>query len=152
MSRSQLAGLFVACLVLQTGSGCALVFERNEQIRIEEPRNCVHFESESAASLFQSAFAERLRHRDPTRTASFGIVFVTWMSWTTTVAEAAFYNDEVATCDLNHDGLITEAEAAAYHRRVFPQESSNARPTSPEPLGEFLPAEPIPAVLGQPLP
>ena len=154
MSRREWAGLFVVCLLLPAGSGCALVFERNEQLRAQEPRNCVRFESETAASLFQTAYAERLKHRDPTKAASFGIIFVTWMSWTTTLAEAAFYNDEVAACDLNHDGLISEAEATVYHHRVFPQECLNGRPMTPEPIhfGSPLPAEPIPVAPGQPTP
>jgi hypothetical protein len=156
MRRSFLAGLFLTCSCLVSGSGCALVFERNEQVRAQEPRNCVRFESATAADLFQTAYMERLKHREPSRSSSFGIIFVTWMTWTSTVAEAAFYNDEAAACDINHDGFISEAEAAAYHRRVFPQgcESPSGIPMTPEPVrfGTPLPAEPIPTVPGQPPP
>jgi hypothetical protein len=141
MLRRSLGGLFVACLLLPAASGCALVFEHNEQLRSQEPRQCARFETDKAADLFQTAYAHRLKHQDPTRSASVGIIFVTWMSWTTTVAEAAFYNDELAVCDTNHDGFISEVEAAAYHRRVFPPEATHEQP---------LPPEPVPAVLGQP--
>jgi hypothetical protein len=144
--------------LLTGNAGCAVVFERNELLRAQEPRQCVRFESEKAAELFQTAFAYRLQHQSPTNSSNFGIFLVTWMSWTTTVAEAAFYNDEAAACDLNHDGLITEAEAVAYHHRVMPLPASHEEPPPPPgpvqfgpPLpGEPLPAEPIPAALGQP--
>jgi hypothetical protein len=153
MPRRNMAGLLVAFGCLSAGSGCALVFEQNEQIRAQEPRNCVRFESATAADLFHSAYAERLNHRDPARSSSFGIIFVTWVSCTTTVAEAAFYNDEVAACDTNRDGLISEAEANAYHDRAFPQgcQRPGVRFVTPEPprFGTPLPAEPIPAVPGQ---
>jgi hypothetical protein len=154
MSRRPLGMLFVACLLLQNGAGCVVLYERNEQLRAQEPRQCIRFESETAANLFQTACAYRLQHQNPTRSGSFGIIFVTCMSWTTTVAEAAFYNDEAASCDLNHDGLISEAEATVYYRRVFPQAAMPGEPMIPEParFGGPLPAEPIPATLGQPSP
>ena len=99
-------------------------YERTEVIRGGEPRQAVAFESPQVAERFTSVVRQRW-HDEASRvkTESAGILFLCCYSKSTALAESAFYNDQVRACDLNCDGVITEAEACFYeqHGEALPQ-------------------------------
>jgi hypothetical protein len=118
MLRRSLGGLLLVGLCGVMAAGC-VVYEKRELLRTDEPKRLARFESDAAASLFDFGFARRLKNQDQAQSETVCILLAKW-TWTAAVAEAAYYNDEIVACDTNHDGVISEAEALAYHRRIAP--------------------------------
>jgi hypothetical protein len=112
--------VIIGVLLIVGGScafGCMTLtsYEREETVRAGESRRCVSFESPAVASGFEASVKDRWAENGGTvKKESFGILFVTCYSKSTSLAECAFYNDQIAACDIDHDGIITEAELKLY--------------------------------------
>lgn len=78
----------------------------------------MQFESPFAQRTFnQLAFNEK--RRDATASVRMvAIPFLTMHVHSATPSENAFYNDQIAACDTDGDGLITDSEAISFHERV----------------------------------
>lgn len=125
MSSSQNAPLVTAtqrCLIrvmvglalLTTSGGCLITHSKRSVVRQEEARQRVEFESPFAQQAFlQRALDEEARHRNKSE-HSFAVPFLIGLSYTSELSENAYYNDQLVTCDANSDGLISNAEAAAF--------------------------------------
>jgi hypothetical protein len=98
------------------GCLCAYTYTCEESLRAGEPKRAVKFQSETAARLFCTTVDRRMRTAREEPTEEIYIPLVTSITRTRKLSEAAFYNDQVAVCDTDGDGLITDAEAVAYHR------------------------------------
>lgn len=118
MSKSLRRGwLVLACIPL---FGCFTLthYERVDRIRSTEPRLCVNYETPQTAEEFNRAVRKRWQHCGDRKTKeAFCIPFVCSFERSSTLAEDAFFNDQVQACDLNGDGLITDAEARIYRCR-----------------------------------
>ena len=75
----------------------------------------VSFESDAAARLFYETLSKNtgnLQHSESTTTLSIPIIFENEQK--TVTGPNTKFNDAVAECDLNKDGVITEQEARIY--------------------------------------
>jgi hypothetical protein len=95
--------------------GCLYSYTCEEAVRAAEPKRAVHFQSETAARLFCTTVDLRLKSAREELTEEFCVPFISYVK-IRKLSEAAFYNDQVAVCDTDGDGVITDAEAVAYHR------------------------------------
>src|SRR5205823_5074043 len=104
------AVLLALCAALPC-CGCLCVYTCEEPLRGDEPKRTVHFQSETAARLFCTTVDLRQKSGREEHTEEFYIPFLTSITRTRKLSEAAFYNDQAAVCDTDGDGMITDAEA-----------------------------------------
>lgn len=67
----------------------------------------------------QCAFDERALNAEARNKAGtgglFAIPFLLWWSTTKTLSPSAWYNDQIAVCDSDKDGWISQREAVAFN-------------------------------------
>ncbi len=104
-------------------SGCLVTHVNRSVVRDKEPRRELQFESAFAQRTFnQLAFNEK--RRDATASVRMvAIPFLTMHVHSATPSENAFYNDQIAACDTDSDGVITDSEAMSFHERVGANDS-----------------------------
>jgi hypothetical protein len=107
------AVVLALCAALPCG-GCLYVHNFDEVVRDQEPKRTVAFESEAAARLFCAAVERQRKASYDDQEEFVWIPFITWISKSRRLSEAAFYNDQLVVCDTDGDGVITDAEAASY--------------------------------------
>jgi hypothetical protein len=100
-------GVLAAC-----GSGCithkSVVYQDVERVRVT-------FESDAAARLFYETLSQNpggRRYSESTTTVSIPIIFENEQK--TVPGPNVKFNDAVAACDTNKDGVITETEARIF--------------------------------------
>ena len=91
--------------------GCLTLFSKTEVIRGDEQPRPVRFENEQAAEIFNKVRKER---SDYVGGASFGVPFITVYEKDRRLSEIAHFNDCVARCDTDQDGVITLVEAKIF--------------------------------------
>lgn len=105
----------LSVILLGSCSGCLFAHNSTNVVRSDELRRSVRFESPVAREAFSArAFNDKVREK-ATQSKFFAIPFLFWYSRTDTLSDNAFYNDQVAACDANHDGVISVEEALAYN-------------------------------------
>lgn len=109
------AVLLAVCAALPC-CGCLYIHTCHEVAREQEPKRVVAFQSESASRLFCAVVERQKKAFREGQVEEFIVPFITYINKTRTISEAGFYNDQVAACDTNGDGVITDAEAIAYDR------------------------------------
>jgi hypothetical protein len=96
-------------------AGC---ITHEETVYRDAPRTKVHFENDTAASVFYEALSRGGKDgkTESTTEVSIPVVF----SHKQKVVEGASqkFNQAVAACDTNNDGAITEREARVYAKRA----------------------------------
>jgi hypothetical protein len=97
-------------------SGCLFVYTTEETVRNGESRRPVAFQSETGERLFAATVEKQRERPADLGSRSLAIPFLAYISKTTRLSDAAIYNDEVVACDTDANGVITDAEAVAYHR------------------------------------
>lgn len=102
-----------AALVVPTG--CLTLYSKTEVVRAEEPRRPVRFETPEAAASFQTSLNKQTGKVGSTY---LGVPFVTLYSASKELSESARWNEAVACCDADQDGVITAPETAAFALRV----------------------------------
>ncbi len=111
--------LIAMCMV---STGCLLVSTGNEKVRLvreREARKEVVFENDTAAQTFDKVYQRELGNNTIGRNNS-GTLLIPFIcavvdnTTTTKVAPNAVYNDCLARCDLDQNGIITEEEARKY--------------------------------------
>jgi hypothetical protein len=108
-ARIVLTALAVASLALLPG--CLTLFSKTEVVRGEESRKPIRFENPQAADAFNEAMKDKSAHLGGTHA---GIPFITFYSKDRQLSESAHFNDCVARCDTDQDGMITATEAAIF--------------------------------------
>jgi hypothetical protein len=105
--------VIAVCFVASSG-GCLVVHTRERVVREEEQRRNVHFSSPRAQRDFQSAALDPKTRRANESSSCFGIPFLMLYYHSTKLSENAYYNDQLADCDSDGDGLITDDEVLAF--------------------------------------
>src|SRR5262245_6393844 len=108
-ARVLVAALAVASLSLLPG--CLTLFTKTEVVRGEEARRPIRFESGAAAEEFNKATKARSASLGGTY---LGVPFVTLYSKNRQLSDSAHFNDCVARCDTDQDGIITLVEAQIF--------------------------------------
>ena len=103
--------LAIALLALPFVSGCITLFSKTEVVRDGETRRAVTFENPQAADAFNETMKHRSEYVGGTHV---GVPFVTLYSKHKKLSDGAHFNDCVARCDTNQDGVITHAEAVIF--------------------------------------
>jgi hypothetical protein len=131
MNRSWPMSLVFVAGVLISMPGCLVTHHSQNIIREKEARRSVHFESEEAQQMFNTQVAEtKAKSEEKAKSRSLTIPFL--LSWSTTdvLSDAALYNDQLAACDANADGIITMHEVMAYCGRSR-EEAANIAGSKP---------------------
>lgn len=114
--------VWAACAVLGvTIPGCLFVRHSTNVVRQDEQRRPVQFESESAKNIFQAGVVKMSDHKEGSNPHVVAIPFLCWYSRVDVPSDNAVYNDQVAACDSNGDGLIATSEAQLFGERVQEQ-------------------------------
>jgi hypothetical protein len=111
MLRARLLAAALAICAFSLLPGCLTLFSKTEVIRGDEQPHPIRFENEQAAEIFNKARKER---SDYVGGASFGVPFVTFYERDRKLSENAHFNDCIARCDTDQDGMITLAEAKIF--------------------------------------
>ena len=115
MPGSRRIGILLPLVLLCFCSGCLFTHHSTNVVRQDEPPREVQFESLSAQQAFNAkAFDEEARQK-AAKTDFVAIPFLLWWSKMDVLSDGAYYNDQVAVCDIDGDGLITVGEALAYN-------------------------------------
>lgn len=118
MQRHRCAAGLCLLALLSFQTGCLVTHVNRSIVREREPRRELEFESPFAQRTFnQLAFNEKRRNGSAS-TRMVAIPFLTMHVHSATPSENAFYNDQIAACDTDGDGFITDSEAMSYHDRV----------------------------------
>lgn len=104
----------LACMQAAACSGCLVVQNREEILRKSEERRPVRFQSGFAQRTFQQkAVSKETRDgASETNTVSVPLLFVYRKK--VAPSDAALFNDQLAACDVDADGFISDDEAMAY--------------------------------------
>jgi hypothetical protein len=105
-------------VLLVASPGCLVTHHATNVVREKEPRREVRFESDQVRQAFEARIADlKDRGEKPHKERVVAVPFLLWWSREEVLAENAWYNDQVAVCDVNRDTLITFQEALAYNPR-----------------------------------
>ncbi|MBN9122606.1 MAG: hypothetical protein J0I06_26235 [Planctomycetes bacterium] len=113
MFRARIAAAVLAAASLALLPGCLTLFSKTEVVRGEEPRRPIRFENTQAAEAFNKALKDKSASLGGTH---MGIPFVTFYSKDRHLSDSAHFNDCVARCDSDQDGVITLAEARIFEK------------------------------------
>ena len=105
------ARILAAAVALSSLPGCLTLFSKTEVVRGEESRRPIRFESQQAAEQFNEAVRWKSKQLGGTH---LGVPFVTLYSRDRQLSDSAHFNDCVARCDTDQDGVITLAEAKIF--------------------------------------
>jgi hypothetical protein len=111
LARVLAAALAAASLALLPG--CLTLFSKTEVVRGEESRRPIRFESQQAAEQFNDAVRWKSKGLGGTH---LGVPFVTLYSRDRQLSDSAHFNDCVARCDTDQDGVITLVEAKVFEK------------------------------------
>lgn len=103
-----------ASAVLVFVPGCITLFSKTEVVRDGEPPRPVRYESAEAAEVFHRAM--KAKHDSCKGGAYVGVPFVTLYSRDRVLSATARFNDAVARCDTDQDGVITLVEAQIFEK------------------------------------
>ncbi len=104
---------------LATLLGSGLIFSgcitHEETVYHDVPRVKVEFQDDTAARIFYETLSKSPKHRDQQESKTEVDIPVVFSHKTRVLrGENALYNEAVAYCDTNKDGLITEQEARIF--------------------------------------
>jgi hypothetical protein len=103
--------LLMSAAVIALLPGCLTLYSKTEIVRDHEARRPIQFESQQVADEFQQAVK---RHDGHVGGTCLGVPFVTIFSRNQQLSDNALWNECVAKCDTNQDGLITAAEVNVF--------------------------------------
>lgn len=104
----------LACLQAAACSGCLLVQNREEILRKSEERRPVRFQSGFAQRTFQQKAVSKETRDGATETHAVSVPLLFLYRKKTAPSDAALFNDQLAACDLDADGFVSDDEAMAY--------------------------------------
>ena len=122
MKWSPWLSMACAAAVLAFGPGCLITHHSTNIVRKNEKPRAVVFESPQAKNIFDGKVVEvRANQTSLNNPHVIAVPFLLWWSSTDVVSDNGIYNDQVAICDTNGDGVITLDEATIYAARVDEQ-------------------------------
>lgn len=113
MLRARIVAAVFAVALLALVPGCLTLFSKTEVVRGDEPRRPIRFESARAAETFNKTLKDKSAHLGGTH---LGVPFVTLYSKQRQLSDSAHFNDCVARCDTDQDGVVTLAEAQIFEK------------------------------------
>lgn len=114
MTPSRTCATLLLPAVLLCSAGCLMVRTHDEVLRRDESKRPVQFQSGFAQRTFtQKALSADERNRSA-ESSSLGVPFLFLYRKRTLRSEAAFFNDQLALCDADGDGFITDDEVMAF--------------------------------------
>jgi hypothetical protein len=144
MNRSPWLVAAFCFVLIAVNSGCLFTRHTTNVVRKNEKPRPVGFESAQAKNIFDGKVAEvkAFSRTEMSNPRVVAVPFLLWYSSTDVVSDNGIYNDQVAICDTNGDGIISLAEATTYAARVDEQtakreaekakmEAQNGQPTGP---------------------
>lgn len=111
MVRARVLAAVLAAVSISLLPGCLTLFSKVEVVRGDEQPRPIRFENPQAAEEFNTARKERSGSIGGTH---LGVPFITLYSKDRRLSENAHFNDCVARCDTDQDGIITYDEAAIF--------------------------------------
>jgi hypothetical protein len=101
--------------LLAFSSGCLITRHTTNVVRKDEKPRAVTFESPQAKNMFDAKVVEvRSNLAGMSNPKVVAVPFLLWWSSTEVVSDSGIYNDQVAICDVNGDGVVTLDEANFY--------------------------------------
>jgi hypothetical protein len=113
--------LSIVCLttLLTFSSGCLITRHTTNVVRKNEKPRAVAFESPQAKNIFDSKLVEvKSNLSSMSNPKVVAVPFVLWWSSTEVVSDNGIYNDQLAICDINGDGVISLDEANIFAAKV----------------------------------
>ncbi len=104
MAHARVLAATLAVASLSLLPGCLTLFSKTEVIRGDEQPRPIRFENPQAAEEFNKARKDRSGSVGGTH---LGVPFVTLYAKDRRLSENAHFNDCVARCDTDQDGIIT---------------------------------------------
>jgi hypothetical protein len=111
----------VCCTALLAfSSGCLITRHTTNVVRKNEKPRAVVFDSAQSKNIFNGKLAEVKSTPNPNfqNPKVVAVPFLLWWSSTDVVSDNGIYNDQVAICDANGDGMVTMDEANIYAAKV----------------------------------
>ncbi|HJT30524.1 MAG TPA: hypothetical protein VJ783_00550, partial [Pirellulales bacterium] len=97
-------------------SGCLMGRVRGDLIRADEPRRPSRFVSVSAKQEFEARVREQFPKRRTQSSQTAWLMPIFLFRRETKLSENAYYNDQLASCDADANGFVTDDEVAWYTR------------------------------------
>jgi hypothetical protein len=119
-------------LILGVNSGCLITRHSTNIVRKNEKLRPVQFESAEAKNLFDGKLAQAKSDQGMKNPQVFAVPFLLWYSSTDVVSDNGVYNDQLAICDTNGDGFITDREAMIYAAKSDKQDKQLAQRDAPK--------------------
>lgn len=113
MVRARVFAAAMSAASISLLPGCLTLFSKTEVIRGDEQPRAIRYENPQAAEEFNNARKDRSSTVGGTH---LGVPFVTLYAKDRRLSENAHFNDCVARCDTDQDGIITYDEAAIFAR------------------------------------
>lgn len=113
--------VIVSSMILS--SGCAIIHSY-EEVRRNEQRIGIKFESEKAAKLFNEAFSSierRLGAKNLPDSTRVDLILITLYRKQRKLSDNAFYNDAVNEADTDGNLIVTEDEALRFYKSKIPE-------------------------------
>jgi hypothetical protein len=124
--------LVIMASLIVCSNGCLVFHSRERVVREDEPRRSVRFSSTRAQRDFNTTALDPKDRRRNDSTSVLGVPFVMFYYNSTKLSDNAWYNDQLADCDGDGDGLITDTEVVAYQDLKAKRQIDSS--TSPEVL------------------
>jgi hypothetical protein len=106
--------IILAASLFVSSSGCLVFHMRERVVREDEPRHSVRFTSSRAQRDFNTTASDpKIRHLNDS-TSVVGVPFLMFYYKSTKLSDNAYFNDQLADCDGDGDGWITDEEVLAY--------------------------------------
>ncbi len=119
MSRSRWMQCALALGILVTCNGCLINHVGSRTLRDEELRQPISFETPLAAAAFDARARDSSARQATGNDRVVAVPFLFLWCTKTVRSENAYYNDQVAVCDIDNDRRITLAEAFAYNSDYY---------------------------------
>lgn len=143
MPRVGLIGSALSAALVCVLSGCLITHHSTKVVREDEPRQPVQFEDSVAQQAFCARAFDAEAREKASKTNFVAVPFLLWWSKTNVLSEAAYYNDQVAACDANRDGVISVQEALAYNPKSAVDPMAVAGPKAGGPPGVATAPAPV---------
>jgi hypothetical protein len=149
MKRSPWLSMACCTVLIAFSAGCLITRHTTNTVRKNEKPRAVAFESPQAKNIFDGKLVEVRASLNPSATNPkvIAVPFLLWWSSVDVVSDNGIYNDQLAICDTNGDGVITLDESTMYSARVDEQiakrEAEKAKNNAQ--LANGQPNEPSPA-------
>jgi hypothetical protein len=119
MKRSPWLSVVCCAALLSLNSGCLITRYNTNVVRKNEKPRAVQFESAQAKNIFEGKEVEVKTNLTSVSNPRFvAVPFLLLWGSTDVVSDNGIYNDQLAICDTNGDGVISFDEATTYAARV----------------------------------